>query len=52
MIDIRMHTDILELINDILAKRGIAEVKCEGKENIVVVEINRTVKTKKPPKSK
>ena len=50
MIDIRKRQDVLDIINTILNNGGIAEVKNESRkagENIVVVEIKRTVKTKK-----
>lgn len=49
-IDIRKDNDACEQINAILNNNGIAEIKNEGKNdtvNIVVVEIKRTVKTKK-----
>ncbi len=50
MIDIREHEEVIEAINLILSGRGIAEVKNEirkGQDNLVVVEIQRTLKTKK-----
>lgn len=49
MIDIRKRPEVLEIINTILNNGGIAEVKNESRhsENIVVVEIKRTVKTKR-----
>jgi hypothetical protein len=49
-IDIRNDAEICEQINAILNNKGIAEIKDEGKgdrPNLVVVEIKRTVKTKK-----
>lgn len=51
MIDIRRNDEAVEAINAILNNHGIAEVKIEGK-NVVptVVEIKRTLKTKKPEK--
>ena len=51
MIDIREHPEVIDAINAVLNNRGIAETKNEmrrGKDNIVVVEISRTLKTKKP----
>lgn len=52
MIDIAKRKDIIEVLNAILNNGGTAEVKNERKrdlpENIVVVEIKRTVRTKKP----
>lgn len=51
MIDIRQHHEAAEAINAILNNRGIAEVKIEGKNSVpTVVEIKRTLKTKKPDK--
>lgn len=50
MIDIRDNKEVIEAINAILNGRGIAEVKNEirrGEDNLVVVEIQRTLKTKK-----
>lgn len=49
MIDIRQRPDVIAAINAILNNSGIAEIKNEGHkkgDNIVVVEIKRTVKTK------
>ena len=51
MIDIRNHPEVCEAINAVVNNRGIAEVKNEkrrGEDNLVVVEIVRTLKTKKP----
>ncbi len=52
MVDIRKRGDILELINAILNNQGIVEIKNEvrrdGTDNLVVVEIKRQVRTKKP----
>lgn len=51
MIDIRDHPEVCEAINAVVNNRGIAEVKNEkrrGEDNLVVVEIARTLKTKKP----
>ena len=53
MIDVRNHPEVVEAINLILNSRGIAEVKNEirkGEDNLVVVEIQRTLKTKKKTK--
>ena len=50
MIDVRDHLEVVEAINHILNNRGIAEVKNEirkGQDNLVVVEIHWTLKTKK-----
>lgn len=50
MIDVREHPEVIEAINKVLNSRGIAEVKNEirkGEDNLVVVEITRTLKTKK-----
>ena len=53
-VDVRKRPDILDTINAILNNSGIAEIKNEirrdGKENLVVVEIKRTVRTRKPEK--
>ena len=49
MIDITQNKTVIEAINAIINNGGIAEIKNEarkGKENIVVVEIKRTLKTK------
>jgi hypothetical protein len=49
LIDIAKNQDVIKIINAILNNEGIAEIKNEakkGKENIVVVEIKRQVKTK------
>lgn len=49
MIDIAENKVVLNALNAIINNGGIAEVKNEarkGKENIVVVEIKRTLKTK------
>ena len=49
-IDIRKDEEACEQINAILNNNGIAEIKNEGKGdkvNLVVVEIKRTVRTKK-----
>ncbi len=49
MIDITKHKNIVEAINAIINNGGIAEVKNEarkGNENLVVVEIKRSLKTK------
>jgi hypothetical protein len=50
-IDIRDYPEVIEIINGIINNHGVAEVKNEkrqGEVNLVVVEISRTVKTKKP----
>ena len=50
-IDITRNPDVVEAINRIVDNGGIAEIKNEkrhGEDNIVVVEITRSVKTKKP----
>lgn len=49
MIDITQNKAVIEAVNAIINNGGIAEIKNEarkGKENIVVVEIKRTLKTK------
>lgn len=49
LIDIRNNPLVLDIINVIVNNGGIAEVKQEyknGKENLVVVEIRRKVRTK------
>lgn len=51
MIDIRTEDEVIDAINAVLNNKGIAEVKNEkksGKDNLVVVEISRTLKTKRP----
>lgn len=52
MVDIRKRPDILDLVNAILNNQGIVEIKNEvrrdGTDNLVVVEIKRQVRTKKP----
>jgi len=51
VIDIRQNDEAVEAINAILNNHGIAEVKIEGKNTVpTVVEIKRTLKTKKPEK--
>lgn len=50
MIDIRNYPSVIEAINTIINNKGIVEVKNEsrhGDTNLVVVEITRTVKTKR-----
>ena len=45
------YPEVVEAINKILEKRGTAEIKNEvrrGETNLVVVEITRAVRTKKP----
>lgn len=49
MIDVRDYPKVIEAINAVLNKGRIAEVKNErrkGEDNIVVVEITRTLKRK------
>lgn len=48
MIDIREMPNIIEAVNAILNNKSIAEIKKEGKNGVVVVEIKRTLKTAKP----
>lgn len=52
MVDIKNRPDILDLVNAILNNQGIVEIKNEirrdGTDNLVVVEIKRQVRTKKP----
>lgn len=52
MIDIREMPDIIEIINTMLNDGKIIELKNESrkkdKPNIVAVEINRILRTKKP----
>lgn len=55
MIRIEEQTEALRAINSVLNNGGIAEVKNEahgGDVNIVVVEIVRSVKTKREKKNK
>lgn len=56
MINIQDKPELLEIINNALSDGKIIELKNESrkkdKENIVIVEINRIVRTKKPDKSK
>lgn len=56
MIRIQDRPDLLEIINTALSDGKIIELKNESRkkdvENIVIVEINRIVRTKKPSKSK
>lgn len=55
MIDIRNHEDAMKAINSVLNNGGIVEVKNEAHGNdvnIVVVEIVRSVKTKRERKNK
>lgn len=42
--DVREHPKTIESINTILESRGIAEVKVEKDDTLVVVEVRRTVK--------
>ena len=42
--DVREHPKTIESINTILENRGIAEVKVEKDDTLVVVEVRRTVK--------
>lgn len=49
--DIRDYPEALDAINEILnsgRRADIGNEKRQGKDNIVVVEITRVVKTKKP----
>ena len=49
MIDIREWPEVIEAVNAVLNNKGIAEVKNEkrqGKDNPVVVEITRKLKTR------
>ena len=52
MINIREMPEIIEVINNMLNDNKIIEIKNESfkkdKINITVVEINRTLRTKKP----
>lgn len=52
MVDISRNAEVIEVVNAILNNRGIAEIKNEvrrnGDDNIVVVEIKRQVRTRKP----
>ena len=41
---IEEHPKAIETINRILDNKGIAEVKVERNDTLVVVEVNRTVK--------
>lgn len=50
MIDLRDEKEIIDIINSILNNGGVAEIKNESRTstpNLVVVEIERKVKTKK-----
>ena len=42
--DVREHPKTIEAINKILDEKGIAEVKAEKGDKLVVVELRRTVK--------
>ena len=42
--DVREHPKTIEAINKILDSKGIAEVKAEKGDKLVVVEVRRTVK--------
>lgn len=42
--EIREHPKTIEAINKILENKGIAEVKAEKGDKLVVVEVRRTVK--------
>ena len=42
--DVREHPKTIEAINRILDNKGIAEVKQEKDDTLVVVEVRRTVK--------
>ncbi len=42
--DVREHPKTIETINQILNNKGIAEVKAEKGDKLVVVEVRRTVK--------
>ncbi len=51
LIDIREYPEAIDAMNAVLNNDGIAEVKNEkrhGEVNLVVVEISRKVRTKKP----
>jgi len=51
MVDISKMPEIVAILNNIINNGGIAEIKNEkrkGLDNIVVVEITRSVKTRKP----
>lgn len=51
MIDIRDFPEALDAINDVLnsgRRADIGNERRQGKDNIVVVEVTRVVKTKKP----
>lgn len=56
MIKIEDKPELIEIINNALSDGKIIEIKNESrkkdKENIVIVEINRIVRTKKSDKSK
>ena len=42
--DVREHPKTIKAINDILNDKGIAEVKRESGDKLVVVDVRRTVK--------
>ena len=42
--DVREHPKTIEAINKILGDKGIAEVKAEKGDKLVVVEVRRTVR--------
>ena len=42
--DVREHPKTIEAINKILDDKGIAEVKAEKGDKLVVVEVRRTVR--------
>lgn len=54
MIDIRDYPEVIDVVNGIINNHGTAEIKNEarkGEINLVVVEITRALKTKKPNKA-
>ena len=50
--DIREYPEVIDALNAIIANRGAAEVKLEGKDSLrlVVVEVARKVKKQAPVK--
>ena len=42
--DIREHPETIKTINNIINNKGIAEVKIEKNDTLVVVEVGRTIR--------
>ena len=48
--DIREYPEVVDAINAIITNKGVAEIKLEKKDTIVVVETSRQVKNMTPAK--